>query len=231
MSKSDQIFTTSISDRGLYPKSSEAKVDSSTYSELLGFGSLDEFQDYLSGKKILDIASGVGMFARHVIHEGLDCQVRSLDPIYSHSELVLPIKERAKKAYGLNEEPEWFLEEEREFRKNAISSSSHDLSMLDDNSFDAVFSVCGLGYYELDDSSLKKTFAEIARVLKPSGQARFAPFIQTQLVYQLPIWITEMKLPLKVIAPIIGEEGRSLILKKTYEEVHKELHKRMALET
>jgi len=102
------------------------------------------------GKDVLEVACGGGQSAVHLATMG--ARVTAID--FSKAQL-----EHARAFAGSEKASVRFLE-----------ADAQDLSMLDDGSFDIAFSAYALGFVE----DIRRTFREVARVLRPRGVFAFS---------------------------------------------------------
>jgi ubiquinone/menaquinone biosynthesis C-methylase UbiE len=104
----------------------------------------------VAGKDILEIACGGGQSALHLAEQG--ARVTGVD--FSSAQLA------HARAFAKS----------KKVRVRFIESNVEDLSMLADASFDIAFSAYALGFVE----DIRRTFAEVRRVLRPGGLFAFS---------------------------------------------------------
>src|SRR5436309_2875502 len=103
----------------------------------------------VAGKEVLEIACGGGQSAVHLAERG--ARVTGVD--FSSAQLA------HARAFAKS----------KKVRVRFIKSNVENLSMLPDASFDIAFSAYALGFVE----DIRRTFAEIRRVLRPGGLFAF----------------------------------------------------------
>ncbi|MDD5710796.1 MAG: class I SAM-dependent methyltransferase [Candidatus Colwellbacteria bacterium] len=129
--------------------------------------------EFLKGKKILDIGSGLNQFAQDLKQEHLD--LTSIDMFYA-----LTPEERKKVFSELS--PENFETVKTSLDRMAIKDKdSHlvggraeSLPFLDET-FDVVLAEYSMPHYAENRESMRDFFFEVARVLKPGGEAHIYP--------------------------------------------------------
>ncbi len=131
--------------------------DLADYKEFLGFT-----ENELAGKTILDLGSGSKeKLSRQLKEAGVVANVVSLNPDYT-----IPKYRRI-----INNEEDW--------QKKSVAALAQSLPFKD-GSFDSVLSLEAITMYEdafEKPDSAKKWAAEIARVLKPGGEARLGEIL------------------------------------------------------
>lgn len=135
----------------------------------------DAFWENYSGKKILDVCTGVSDFVAKLLKKGADAY--ALDLGYENmGEFLRGVSQRG--GWPINSS---FADSLRQNPERYIAGSAHKLP-FDSNSFDAVTSHYGIfGVMDLDKDLLEQSVNEAVRVLKPNGILKIGPFQGGQL--------------------------------------------------
>ena len=124
------------------------------------FKNLDISPEFLHGKKILDIGSGMNVFAEEV--KDYDLDLVSMDPFYALSQ----------------EQQKGHIKENTKFENKGYSqlvAGKGEALPFADGTFDVILALMSLPYWSNNFDSVKNFFYEITRVLKSKGEARISP--------------------------------------------------------
>jgi len=142
------------------------------YYKLLGFESSSKLLQAIEGKRVLDLGSGKGIFARDVILSGVDAEVHSLNP----SLLVPCVKEemhiQVAQMFSLDQAS--FTDLESTFNQRVILSNWDNIDCPADY-FDIVLSNHAFPIYCVSEAELLTVITELNRVCKESSELRFYP--------------------------------------------------------
>lgn len=132
--------------------------DLDDYEGWLGFK-----RENLQGKIVLDLGSGEKeIFSKELENENITAKVFSLNPDYKRD------IDRSR----VLELPGW--------QRKSVAGIGQ-LIPFKDNTFDYIFGLYSVTIFLHNFEASRLTFKEIARVLKPGGQARLAPFNTDEL--------------------------------------------------
>lgn len=172
------------------------------YASAMGYPTREAFVQEIEGKKILDLGSGLGGFAKDVFIQQVNCKVISLNPRLATSsrqrekehtkvyvEQIVPETPHLRKLFNrVRKIPErdYIRETQEAHDKGALAGFVHALP-FQDNSFDLIFDKDAVSKYAtpqdydfVDKSTLeekelfRRSLREMIRVLKPGGEIRIA---------------------------------------------------------
>lgn len=136
----------------------------------LAFQSPADFENYLSGKDVLDVGSGLNGLAIDVILKKLQARVISVNPAFND-----PLFEDTQKDviylfphFFPRFSPEEIEAARVEANRNTRALFAHDLSTFANKSFDVVIDNFAVAFYALESGKLAfaKSMSEMARVCR-----------------------------------------------------------------
>ena len=134
------------------------------------FFDLNLTADMLEGKKVLDIGSGTGRFAKELKEAGINAEVISLDPVFAAPEEKSRIQgDISGKLYRK------LIQETNipEVKKKTVAGVGEELPFRD-NTFDLIIANKSLPAYGTKPQ-IDQFFSEVFRVLKNDGEFRSSP--------------------------------------------------------
>jgi len=183
MLKIEQLLATHF--QAYFPTRLNEDKQQISIKKALGFESSQALGEFIKGKKVLDLGSGTGTFAKGIAALNLaeTADIDSVDP-------MIRVPENLRKINDLN--PILADELKRKstvgreslinlFKKIDTKTFPHywaDLSFAKDASYDLIVSNRSFPHYSMSIAETKKVFKELFRVLKPGGEIRLGPILE-----------------------------------------------------
>lgn len=141
----------------------------------LNFNSTEEFLDHIDGKTVLDLGSGIGIFAKIAKKYKSNAQFYNINPGLVSDRYKEAVLERTRKAIGTKDGI--FFDEFKAIDDNSITAFWHDIaeSEVPNESVDLLVSDDAFPRYCDTRGEAKAVLEQIKRVLKPGGEARLSP--------------------------------------------------------
>lgn len=183
MLKIEQLLATHF--QAYFPTRLNEDKKQISIEKALGFESSKALAEFIKGKKVLDLGSGTGTFAKGIAALNLaeTADIDSVDPMIRVPENLRKIKDfnpiladELKSKSSIGRESLIDL-----FKKIDTKTFPHywaDLSFAKDASYDLIVSNRSFPQYSMSIAETKKVFKELFRVLKPGGEIRLGPILE-----------------------------------------------------
>lgn len=138
------------------------------YADELGYSDEGELIADITGKKVLDLGSGTGTFAKDVADRGINCEVVSVNPRLSKQSFRIIEKRSTNIDFPHSRETV-----QKIHNKTALAAFAHNLPFPDET-FDLLFDNQAVSRSSRKPETLvfKEAVKEMYRVLKRGGQIR-----------------------------------------------------------
>lgn len=189
-----------------------------TYPEIFGFGNMEQskqnFLDWIKGKKILDVGSGLNNFYHDLYSRYISKYKKEEQPFLVSMEPFLAddsFKEDSKKSAifrlkyfeGFDDDkaeevfdslPKYQTiaarwPNEFDTTKNLKDKTNKGIYLpFQDKSFDIIMSAYSFPYWAQDSITIPYIFEEFSRILKDGGEIRFSPIMTDKTVINTYLW-------------------------------------------